>query len=185
MLPKIVSPTLNFEHLGNNIYRYHIDWTETFYKNNIDIIERNYSRFPNRNKWNCNCHVIHDDDYDAEMINFRFLRKCYSEIIGEFCGQQNYNSVTMYDIWYNYYKTGQYQETHTHGSRHVKGFAIVHYILYNEIYHEPTRFTDPNIKLPEIKQGDFLIIPSNYEHYVLENKSNIPRLTTAFSIVVD
>ena len=53
-----------------------IDWTMplrvvdfmklTSSLNNIDIIERNYSLFPTRNQWNCNCHVVHDNDLDAE-----------------------------------------------------------------------------------------------------------------------
>ena len=184
MLPKTPSSILNFEDLGNEIYRYHINWTENFYKNNINIIENNYKKFPNRNRWSCNCHVIHDDDYDAMMIDYKFLRKCYSEIVNNFCLQKNYYHPEMSDIWYNYYKVGQYQEPHIHGELDIVGLTVVHYILYNELYHEPTRFTDPSIKLPEIRQGDFLIFPSNYEHYVLENKSSSPRLTIAFSVTL-
>ena len=30
-----------------------LDWTDEFVKNNIGIIEENYSKFPDRNRWNC------------------------------------------------------------------------------------------------------------------------------------
>ena len=56
-----------------------------FVKKNIDIIESNYIRYPNRNMWNCNCHVIHDNDFDVNQIDFNFLREKYERVVDDFC----------------------------------------------------------------------------------------------------
>ena len=74
-----------------DFYIKNIDWTEDFVKKNISIIEKNYSLYPNRNRWECNCHVIHDNDFDVEPIDFNFLRKEYEKIVLDFCQEKKLN----------------------------------------------------------------------------------------------
>ena len=161
-------------------YKKNLSWTNDFVKSNIDKIERNYKKHPTRNRWNCNCHVIHDDDLDVEYINFDYLRKKYEKIVKNVTKKYNIEKYHLSDIWYNYYKKGQYQEVHTHAGN--GGVTAVHYLLFNNKEHSHTHFIDKNIKSPKIKQGDILFFPCDLQHYVPENETTVPRLTTAFTI---
>jgi hypothetical protein len=167
--------------MKNNIfYKKNLYWTKEFIKNNINIIEKNYSLYPNRNRWNCNCHVIHDNDKDVQLINYSFLRKKYEKITKEVCKLFKIKNYALSDIWYNYYKKSQYQEPHIHEGQ--GGLTAVHYLIFNSKNHSKTCFTDLKIKPPKIKSGDILFFPDNLEHYVPENKTEEPRLTVAFTI---
>ena len=161
-----------------------LSWTNNFVSDNISIIEENYKKFPTRNRWNCNCHVIHDDDYDTDNIthiNYSFLRNEYIKLTKHFLEENSINrDFVLGDIWYNYYKFDQFQEPHVHEST----FTIVHYLLYDESIHSQTKFTNTNIVMPKIKQGDVVIFPGFYEHYVEKNISNLPRLTIALGITL-
>ena len=179
MLPKILSPDLN-----SKFYKRNLKWTEDYVKENINIIENNYKKFPNRNRWQCDCHVIHDDEHyndDVLPINFIFLREEYEKITLDFCNEKKLKLKHISDIWYNYYKIGQYQEPHIHDGN---GYTVVHYMIFDPKYHFPTKFTESKIISPEIKRGDILFFPSDYEHYVPKNLTTMPRLTTAFTVVL-
>ena len=158
-------------------WKKHVSWTNCFYKKNISKIKENYKKFPYRNRWNCNCHVIHDDDYDVKTIDFNYLRKEYTKICAEFCTERKYNSFNIGDIWYNFYKKNQYQEPHIHEST----FTVIHYVRFNRFFHNETKFVS-NIMAPRVNQGDLIIFPGNLEHYVPKNNSFFPRLTIAFGL---
>ena len=166
-----------------NQYKCNIPWTKEFVNNNIDIIERNYSLFPTRNQWNCNCHVTHDYDRDVEPVDFNFLKTEYLKLSNEITKLHNISKFHLSDIWYNYYKEQQFQEPHIHEGNN--GLTAVHYLIFDPECHSTLQFTDTSIKLPEIECGDIVLFPDSWEHYVPENKSNKPRLTTAFTITND
>jgi len=163
-------------------YKRKLDWSQEFVDNNIDIIEENYKKFPTKNRWNCNVHTMHDDDdhyEDLLTIDFAYLRQEYEKIapdIARFFGMKEYH---LSDIWYNYYKEGQYQEPHMHDGE--GGVTAVHYLLFDPKEHSKTEFTDGD-KSPNIQQGDILFFDCFKEHYVPQNKSTKPRLTVAFTI---
>ena len=162
-------------------WKKNLSWSNQFVSNNINSIEQNYEKYPTRNRWNCNCHVIHDDDFDENIIpiNYGFLREEYTKVCGVFLREKNIDfDFHLGDIWYNYYKFGQFQEPHVHGST----FTVVHYLIYDKEKHSKTIFTDNVIKLPDISQGDIVIFPGFYEHFVEKNTSNTPRLTVAFGL---
>jgi hypothetical protein len=161
-----------------DFYKKYIPWSQEFVKNNIDIVEKNYNLFPNRNRWNCNCHVVHDNDFDVTPIDFAFLRSEYEKIVNNFCKDRNLKSFDMSDIWYNYYKEQQYQEPHIHDGN---GYTSIHYLIFDSAHHQPTKFTSDKIITPKIRSGDILFFPASYEHYVPKNESNSPRLTVAFT----
>ena len=48
-------------------------------------IKKNYSMYPNRNKWKCDCHVIHDYDQNVYPIDYLFLRKEYEKLAKKVC----------------------------------------------------------------------------------------------------
>lgn len=159
-----------------------VKWTDKFVNDNILIIESNYQKFPNRNRWSCNCHVIHDNDFDVDQIDFLFLRNEYKQIIKNLFDKTGItNDFYMSDIWYNYYKLGQYQEPHTHDST----FTVVHYLILSET-DSKTSFTNKNIqeKSLSVEQGDLIMFPGWYEHEVLPSKFNTNRLTIAFGVTL-
>ena len=170
-----------FKKNEGKFYKKNLPWTKKFINNNIHIIEKNYELYPFRNKWNCNCHSIHDYETDTFKIDYNFLRKMYEKVSKDVCKKFNVKYNGMSDIWYNYYKRGQYQEPHIHEGN---GFTAVHYLLFNSKLNPETKFTDPKIKLPKVKRGDIVFFPNQYEHYVLPNSSDFPRLTVAFTLNV-
>ena len=184
MLRRILSRDSNF---NSNFYKDKLSWTRKFVRNNIKVIEANYSRFPTKNRWNCNCHVIHDDDRDAFMIDYSFLREEYTKVCKKFCYENGYELVSLSDIWYNYYKMGQYQEPHDHLGNVKDGrfnFTAVHYLIFDKNKHSQTKFCDSTIVAPKVKQGDIIFFPAPWRHYVPENTSTSSRLTTAFTFLV-
>jgi hypothetical protein len=168
---------------NSEFHRRKLKWTNQFVEDNIDIIESNYSKFPNRNRWNCNCHVIHDDDFDVQHIDYPLLREKYEKVVDDFCRKQNLRLSHLSDLWYNYYKRGQYQEPHTHDGPVGKSFTAVHYMIFDHKHHSETKFIDSDIVAPKVKQGHILFFPSNWTHYVPYNQTTIPRLTVAFTFI--
>ena len=159
-------------------WKMNLSWTKKFLQDNIDTVENSYRLFPSRNRWDCNVHTVYEEDTDDPKINYQFLRNKYMEASAEFARIQGISHIFIGDVWYNYYKKSQYQEAHTHHSK----WTAVHYVKFNRFKHPPTKFTDHNIKPPRVKQGDLLIFPGHYEHYVEECQWNEPRLTIAFGI---
>ena len=163
------------------IYKRNLKWTKEFVKNNINIIEENYSLHPYKNKWKCNVHTVHD--YETENvypIDYKFLRRKYEDIVKDVVKKYDIVNYHLSDIWYNYYKEGQFQEPHTHNGD--GGLTAVHYLIFDPKYHSTTKFTDPNIKSPRIRCGDIIFFPDDAEHYVPVNETDKPRLTTAFTV---
>ena len=161
-------------------YKTNLPWTKKFVDENLDNIKKNYSMYPNRNKWKCDCHVIHDYDQNVYPIDYSFLRKEYEKLIKKVCKKFNMEKYHLSDIWYNYYKLNQYQEPHTHAGN--GGLTAVHYLIFNPKHHSVTHFTNTKIKSPKIKRGDILFFPADVEHFVPENKTDKPRLTIGFTI---
>ena len=113
------------------LHKRHLRWTKEFVKKNINIIEQNYSLHPYKNKWNCYVHTVHD--YETEnvyMIDYKFLRKEYEKLSADVAKKYGIENYSLSDIWYNYYKRGQYQEPHTHlglnNDIKAGGFTAVH-----------------------------------------------------------
>ena len=182
MLRRILSPDLNSK---NRIYKRHLNWTKKFVRDNIDLIEKNYSSCPHKNNWNCNVHSMSDNEFDnvpfpGNRIDYEFLRKEYEKLAADVTKKYGIEKYSLSDIWYNYYKEGQYQEAHDHEGN--GGLTAVHYLIFDSKYHSPTLFDDPTIKSPKVKRGDIIFFPDSWMHYVPRNETNKPRLTVAFTI---
>ncbi len=166
----------------SNFYKRNLKWTKEFVKKNINIIEHNYSSHPYKNKWNCNVHTVHDyETSNVYRINYEFLRREYEKVSVDATRKFGIDNYYFSDIWYNYYKKGQYQEPHNHADGNA-GITAVHYLIFDPRYHSYTNFTDTDVKSPKVKMGDILFFPNALEHYVPENETNKPRLTIAFTI---
>ncbi len=172
------------------IYKEHVRWTKDFVKNNIHIIEKNYKLHPYRNRWNCNVHAVYDNDTEnVYRIDYIFLRKEYEKIAAKVTKKFGIKKYWLTEIWYNYYKKGQFQEPHHHlgvdGQGAPGGLTGVHYLIFDPKYHSQTLFTDPNIKPLNARCGDIVFFKDDVMHYVPENESDKPRLTIAFTICTD
>ena len=166
------------------IWKTYVPWTKDFVKDNINIIERNYRDYPFQNRWSAdgtNVHTGHSDDEDRRRyINYYFLGKEYEKIVERFCKENNVKQhYRIGDIWYNYYRGGQYQTPHTHEG----DFTAVHYLKFNRFKHSTTKFVDPTIRMPFIREGTLIIFPATYAHYVKPQKSEDSRLTIAFGFL--
>ena len=113
------------------LYKRHLKWTNEFVKNNISIIEKNYSLYPSRTQWNNmtvydkeshkfvdiweDVHSVHDYEMkDIYRIDYKFLRQQYTKVTEDVTREYGLEKYGISDIWYNYYKKGQYQIPHKH-----------------------------------------------------------------------
>jgi hypothetical protein len=188
MLRKILSLGSNYNYY-NDFYKTKVNWTNQFVNDNISSIVKNYEKFPNRNRWNCNVHTTHMGDDDVYPVDFQFLRNEYTKVAKKFCKSKGRlpDRVYLPDVWYNYYEEGQFQEPHNHEEhpRETNIYVLVHYMIFDKSCHEPTKFCDIKLKPPEVECGDILIFPSRYWHFVPPNITKSPRLTFSCNIVLD
>ncbi len=111
-------------------------------------------------------------------------------------------SVLIYDMWYNYYTDGEYQEDHNHLGSVFKPihFSCIHFLSFDSSQHVSPHFVDPLSQIrtfsfeldkteyddtffPQIKEGDFLMFPSYLTHGVSPcTKTDYPRITISFNI---
>ena len=160
-----------------------LSWSKDFYRKSINIIETNYQINSTSNPWNCNVHAyghgINDDAVEFEDIDYHYLADKYTEVMNEFFAEKNILSpFYIPSIWYNYYMKDQYQESHVHEGHYVG----VHFLKYDSQEHEGLLFEDDGLDVPNIKEGDIVIFPSNQSHYVKKSKSSKPRITLAFQV---
>ena len=125
--------------------------------------------------------TVHDyEEHSVYKIDYTFLRKQYENIAKDVIRKYDINDYYLSDIWYNYYKEGQFQEPHVHDGN--GGLTAVHYLIFDHKYHSPTLFTDSTIRPLRVRCGDIVFFPNDVEHYVPENQTDKPRLTIAFTV---
>ena len=185
------------------LYKRHLKWTNEFVKNNISIIEKNYSLYPSRTQWNNmtvydkeshkfvdiweDVHSVHDYEMkDIYRIDYKFLRQQYTKVTADVTREYGLERYGISDIWYNYYKKGQYQIPHKHlgpyNDQPPGGLTAIHYMIFDPKVHSTTHFTDPNIKPLKVRAGDIVFFPDDLEHYVPKSETDKPRLTVAFTV---
>jgi hypothetical protein len=82
-----------------------------------------------------------------------------------------------YEIWWNYYKAGNYQEYHSHGNDLISGIWYLSDSTSNTVFCK-----DGNKhKIPSVK-GKLLCFPSTLSHYV--EPADGERMTVAFNFQV-
>jgi len=128
------------------------------------------------------------------------LKESYLNVLDDIFDREY--SVVIYDMWYNYYSDGEYQEEHDHLGSPFKPiqFSCVHFLSFDPTQHTPTHFVDPLSQtrtfsfeldksefehsfFPKIEEGDFLMFPSYLTHGVSPClKTDYPRITISFNI---
>lgn len=121
---------------------------------------------------------------------------------------QNKKWATDIDLWYNVGIKGSSQEEHDHmGGFPGCQYSAIHFLIYDDVEHEPTRFYNPihhtflrNMQptsgddtptdwqyahfTPEVKEGDLLIFPSYLHHSVPYQRSDKIRATVALNLTI-
>lgn len=131
------------------------------------------------------------------------LKRQYLKVVDSFFDDDW--EISIVNLWFNYYKDGEYQEDHTHVSSSLNEihFACVHFLSYNPEIHSPLTFNDPlkimrglslEMKTNRISErynifpneGDFIMFPSYLGHEVKPGQPtpNYPRITISFNISV-
>tara|TARA_B100000073_G_scaffold109886_1_gene88588 strand:- start:234 stop:869 length:636 start_codon:yes stop_codon:yes gene_type:complete len=111
----------------------------------------------------------------------------------------------IYDMWWNYYSNGEWQEEHSHVGKNFFGsppcFSCVHFLKFDSRIHEPLTFVDPNEHIRyssldmrftgynsryklNVREGDIVMFPSYLTHFVKPGKPTpeYPRITIAFNL---
>jgi hypothetical protein len=82
-----------------------------------------------------------------------------------------------YEIWWNYYKAGKYQEYHSHGNDLISGIWYLSDSTSNTVFCKEGR----KHKIPSVK-GRLLFFPSTLSHYV--EPADTERMTVSFNFQI-
>jgi hypothetical protein len=173
----------------------------------VDKISENSTKLKSPDGWTTNNIKT---SYNGEPEGFelffqgseyvKILKESYLNTLDDIFDREY--SVLIYDMWYNYYSDGEYQEDHNHLGSVFKPihFSCIHFLSFDSTQHTPPHFVDPLSQLrtfsfeldkseyndtfiPQIEEGDFLVFPSYLTHGVSPCvKTNYPRITISFNI---
>jgi hypothetical protein len=95
------------------------------------------------------------------------------------------SSSIVTEMWYNYYTPGDTQEVHAHTGSTISGVYFLHLQEQNNtVFYSYSAGGNPLvstvIKANKVEEGDILLFPSSFLHYVLP--SDLERITIAFNI---
>jgi hypothetical protein len=82
-----------------------------------------------------------------------------------------------YEIWWNYYEPGKYQEYHSHGNDLISGIWYLSDSTSNTVFCKEGQ----KYKIPSVK-GRLLFFPSTLSHYV--EPADTERMTVSFNFQV-
>lgn len=110
--------------------------------------------------------------------------------------------VIPQDAWANKYNKGHFQEYHTHEVPYCNLSMVYMYDIpdnddvgFRFWYDDHSKYKKSGLAhifdlpcspviIPKVKQGDIMIFPSHYAHYVSPNKSDKPRITFSGNLFV-
>ena len=167
----------------------HIEIKENYYSHLKDVIHESDDTTVDR--WNCNVKTTFNlfvdclwDDYFLDSVVWKPIDQMLEEVDLNFYPTQSKIS----DIWANFYKGGEFQETHDHVGKGHNLFSGI-YILHQKGPNKTSFFMnnygilDHHINtsdMDDIKEGTVIIFPSNLLHYV--NPVEDERCTISFNI---
>ena len=167
----------------------HIDIKENYYSHLKDIVRDSNDTIVKR--WNCNVRTTYNFTVDCLWDEY-FLDNVVWKPMDQMLEEVNLNhypkNSKIGGIWANFYKGGEFQESHDHvGSSHNYFSGI--YIL-DQTGPNKTSFFSNNYgildscihtkDMDDIKEGTVIIFPSNLLHYV--NPVEDERCTISFNI---
>ena len=154
--------------------------------------------------WDCNCLTTFQSKSNANLPWNQWL-DCIRDSIDDAIEKLKPTTdieIIPQDAWANKYDTGHFQEYHTHEVPYCN-FSIVY--LYdipddNDVgfrfwYDDHSKYKKAGLVhifelpcspviTPKVKQGDILLFPSHYAHYVAPNKNDKPRITFSGNLFV-
>lgn len=162
----------------------------------------NDENFSDIDGWNCTVLSSYQNPNNSSAPWTEFL-DCIREPIDEFMKQMSPTvdiELIPQEAWTNKYRKGHFQECHDH----CMPFCNLSMVYFYKEFENPTfRFymddhshykasglsnvlTIPSnySVIPKVKQGDIIIFPSHYTHYVCANKNNEERITITANFYV-
>jgi len=163
---------------------------------------------------NCDfCNVYSDYFPGARQVDWDDILPKYEPTINEFLKFYGYDTdkndwIIGVDAWYNVTGKGGWGEIHNHlSSPRTIQVCAVHYVKYDTKLHEPTIFYNPSAdgirstqptpiadKLPakypkevmqiDVTEGDMIFFAPYLNHSIPVQKTDVPRITTAFNITI-
>jgi len=177
----------------------------------LDKIIENYNHSPyHSHDWNVHTNYYLKDNLPHELdwwISVQHYKKYVNEFIEHYFRGLQLDWRIDGEPWYTVYGKGQKADQHEHMPC---DFSAVHFIKFNPEIHEPIRFVHPELTktkyaatfkphlhdnlgtcsrqsyykehyVPDVKEGDLIIFPSELQHLVYANQSDELRATIAFN----
>ena len=193
-----------------DIYKVKVNQHEQIKRFLVDNVESEYHDKGSNSPF---CNVYSDYFQGALLIDWSDLFVLYEPTINQYLEFYGYNTDKLnwqvgIDAWYNVTGKGGWGEIHNHlSSPRTIQVCAVHYVKYDPTVHEPTVFYNPSTdgirstqstpitkNLPtkqpkevvyaDATEGDMIFFPPYLNHSIPVQKSDIPRISTAFNITI-
>lgn len=168
----------------------------------FDEFLSNDENFTAPEHWHCNVSttIYNDSNLDAPWSE---LLDCLREQINQFLEEtQPTKDIELIpqEAWANKYKQRDFQEYHDHSVPNCNLSMVYFYkepseVLFRFYDNEDARYKHSGLKevlsipsstsiTPKAKQGDVIIFPSHYPHYVVPNREDAERITLSANFLV-
>ena len=193
-----------------NVLFYHTSIQYSGKDNFVSFIENEYAKQPTLkpDSWQEDVHT--SIVYGKFSDNLDYFKQSsipldlvveIDKVVQDFVQSKNLDSIGKFyiaEMWYNAYKNRQYQHMHKHSNGSNMFFSGVYYMRFDAKTHSATRFYNPHfevdyenefvkqhplfVQIPDIKEDDVFIFPSDVGHDVLPQDSDQLRITVAFNV---
>lgn len=162
----------------------------------------NDENFSDPDGWNCNVSTTMYNDANLDAPWSEFLN-CIKSVINDFLEETQPMKdieVVPQEAWANRYKKGQFQEYHEHAAPNCNVSMVYFYeepdeTLFRFYDNDDSKYKSSGLKdvlsipsgtsiIPKVKQGDVMLFPSFYPHYVCPNNSDSERITFSANFLV-
>ena len=158
----------------------------------------NDDNFSKPKGWNCAVKSSWGHENNTMSLWHSWL-KCIKPTMDKFVGEVGTKvdvDITMQNSWANKYQPQDYQETHDHSDSDGTNISMVYFykladesdsgfrFYNNEFSHirilgidQVLNTPDEQLTIPKVKDGDILMFPSHYLHFVSPHKGTEERIT--------
>jgi len=135
--------------------------------------------------------TFYTDLHSNQNNYFENFLDIFGEELQQFGQEIKVDRFEINKLWTVEYHRNDYHDIHTHGQASLTGIL---YIDFDPEIHSSTYFVLDHIdpftkntiikKSEGVKEGDFVIVPSNILHYTRPSASDIPKRVVAFDIIL-
>jgi len=164
-------------------FKYQIPNYKNFKKELIDLIYK--SNFETVDKYGEKVSFSdfkYSKDFSRKYVIYIF-NKIIKDFIKEFCRANNCKLISIHNIWFQIYKTGDFHSIHTHASSNFTNIVYIDMPM-DKIKTNVYSLNKDKIDI-EIKEGDILTFPAFFPHESPVNDCKDNKIVVSFNSSIE